>query len=224
MRFLDKYAAREKELRRLEREESRLWQAYHRTPLVPLEHPYQRGWVKTFALEPRILQWSDAQVFRDVLRVINNRVYSRNREFISPRGFPILLHPRGIGLRQWDKLDWPASHRRLFRLGHWRIVDEEFRSPHSGLWRRGYKLAGDWWLREDIQPLMVTHQRVDLPEVKTRLSEIERFMIRTCGRERLARLHGRSSHDWSCSETPYPEALAELQHQEQLDTAVHEYT
>ncbi|HEY1108114.1 MAG TPA: hypothetical protein VGE76_05770 [Opitutaceae bacterium] len=219
MRFLNKHAALEKELRRLEREESRLSWAYWRTPAIPLEHPYQRGWVKTFALEPPILQWSDAQVFRDVLRVINNRVYSRNREFRSPRGFPIELHPRGIGLRQWEKLAWPASHRRFFRLGHWRIVDEEFRHPQSGMWRRGYKLAVDWWLREELQPWMVTHQRVDLPEVKTRLAEIEGIMLRTCGRMHLSRLHGRSVRYRGDCEDSHAEDVATLRHRDQHDIA-----
>ena len=217
VRFLDKYAAREKYLRRLEREERRLWQAYSATPLVPLERPYQRGWVKTFVLEPRVLLRPDAHIFREMLRMVNHRVTSSNRGFLSRRGFPIVLRPRSIGLHQWVKLAWPASHQRFFRLGHWCIEDDEFRRPFQRLWRRGYKLAIDWWLREDIQPLMVTHQRVDLPEVNSRLAEIDSFMTRTCGWEQLRRPHGRGDRYWRCRTNLHAEERAALVHREQLD-------
>lgn len=196
MRFPDKHAARDKLLRGLEREAHRLWQVYRRTPLVPLERPYQRDWRKTFVLEPRVLARPDTAIFRAMLHAVNHCVYSSNREFLSRRGFPIILRPRSIGLRSWEKLAWPASHQRFFRLGHWVIEDEEFRRPGQRLWRRGYKLALDWWLREDIQPVMVTHQRVDLPDVNARLAEIEAFMKQTRGWERLRRLHGHRRWPW----------------------------
>jgi hypothetical protein len=222
MRFLDKHSTREKHLRRLEREERRLWQAYRATPLVPLEQPYQRGWVKTYVLEPRVLQRPDAHIFREMLRAVNHRATSSNREFLSRRGFPIILRPRGIGVHQWTKLAWPASYQRFFRLGHWRIEDEVFRRPErfyrptQRLWQRGYKLAVDWWLKEDIQPLMITHRRAELPDVTSRLAEIDAFMSRTCGREQLNRLHGYSERYWRCCVNHHVEDRAVLAHREQL--------
>ncbi|WP_043588735.1 hypothetical protein [Geminisphaera colitermitum] len=38
---------------------------------------------------------------------------------------------------------------------------------------------------------MITHQRVELPEVRRRLAEIDAHMEHMRGRERLNRLHGR---------------------------------
>jgi hypothetical protein len=215
MRYLDKHAAREKLLRRLEREERRLWLAYRATPLLPLERPYQRGWIKTFVLEPRVALRPDAHIFREMLRVVNNHVTSPNREFRSRRGFPIVLGTRRIGLHRWEKLAWPASHQRFFRLGHWRIENEEFRRPHQRLWQRGYKLVVDWWLKEDIQPLMITHQRVDLPDVNARLAEIHAYMSRTHGWDRLARLYGRSAW-WRRFETTRAEHRSRHSLAEQL--------
>jgi hypothetical protein len=60
MRFLDKYSAREKELRRLEREARRLRQAKADAPSVPLEHAFQRGWMKTYVLVDGIIRRPDA--------------------------------------------------------------------------------------------------------------------------------------------------------------------
>ncbi len=194
MRFLDKHFACGKKLRRLEREAKRLWQVRRDTPLVALEQPYQRGWFKTYVLDARVAHRADAPMFREMLRAVNQRVYSRNREFRSARGFPIVLGTRRISLHRWTKLNWPARHKQFFRLGCWRIDDEEFRrsQPRHRAWRRGYKLEIDWWLREEIQPAMITHQRVALPEVESRLAEIEALMTRVCGWNRLQRLHGRS--------------------------------
>ena len=163
--------------------------------------------MKTFVLDARVHRRRDVDIFRQMLRAVNNRVVSPNREFRSRRGFPILLSPRRIGISAWEKLAWPASHQRFFRLGHWRIEDEEFRRPMQRLWRRGYKLVDDWWLQEIIQPVMVTHQRVDLPDVKSRLAEIEAHMLNTCGWKKLRRLYGRSEW-WRDLSSSAPELRA----------------
>jgi len=67
MRFLDKYARRDKHLLRLERELNRLNQAHRHAPIIPLERPYQRGWVKFYVLEDRVERRPDAVIFRTVL-------------------------------------------------------------------------------------------------------------------------------------------------------------
>ncbi|MCX6951740.1 MAG: hypothetical protein NTV51_06190 [Verrucomicrobia bacterium] len=196
MRFLDKHFAREKQLRRLEREAQRLWQAQGAAPIIPLERPYQRGWVKTYVLEDRIERRPDAELFRALLREVNKRVYSRERSFVNRGGHPIVLRPQVIHVREWQKLAWPASHQRFFAFGTWRVEDVKFWLPPHRAWTCGYKLISMWWLREDIQPHLITHQRVDLPDVKSRLAEIEQHMRLTQGWRRLDRLHGRRQWRW----------------------------
>ena len=102
MRFTDKYAQRDKGLLRLERELNRLHQAQGQAPIVPLEHPYQRGWVKSFVLRQDALHHPEVAVFSAVLAVVNQRVLSRNREFVSSRGHAIVLRHRIIPV--WDNL------------------------------------------------------------------------------------------------------------------------
>lgn len=204
MRFLNKHAAREKRLRAFERECNRLHQAKGAAPVVPLEHPYQRGWVKTYVLESRIEGRPDAQIFRNMLRAINRVVWARERTFVSRRGQPLTLRPRVIHVREWEKLAWPASHQKFFAFGTWRVEDEGFWLPPLRAWTCGYKLAVDWWLREAVQPHLITHQRVDLPDVKSRLAEIDAHMTRTRGWDHLSRLHGHGR--WRCPRA----TLAEL--------------
>lgn len=200
MRFLDKYAAREKELRRLKRESFRLNQARDDAPIVPLEHPYQRGWTKTFVLEERVERRPDAQLFRNMLRVINRRLWCRDRSFTDRQGRELVLRPRVLDLRAWEKLAWPASHQRFFQLGSWRDCEPAcwWFAPYRFVW--GYRLHLDGWLREETQPFVVTHQRVELPEVRSRLARIEAFMARTRGWERLWRR--RPGADWDRIHNP----------------------
>lgn len=195
MTLLRKHASRDKRLLALEREADRLYQAQRDAPIVPLERPYQKGWIKTFVLAPDLRRRPDAEVFRTVLAAINDRLWARTREFVSGHGEPLLLRPRVIGPREWSRLRWPASHRRLLAFGHWEMGDTY--NVHLRAWFRrrhrftGYSVHRPWWLREDIQPHLITHQRVNLPEVETRLAEIEAELRHTEGRHRLDWLHGR---------------------------------
>jgi hypothetical protein len=194
MRHLDKHTTRDKYLLRLEREQNPLWRALSEAPVVPLEKPYQLGWTKTYALERDVLRRPDAAVFERVLKVINRTVLSRTPDFLNRNGDPIVLRPRIIPPREWERLGWPASHARLFSYGHW----EDEAEPLSR-WRKrrlyiGYVVRRLWWLREDVQPRMITHRRVDLPEVRKRIAEIDAYFTHHLGRERLSRLHGQKRH------------------------------
>lgn len=185
----------EKMLLSLGREHQRLMYARWHAPIVPLEHAFQRGWEKTYVLREDIRRRPDLRVFSDVLAAVNQRVYSRNREFQDGNGRQIVLHPRIIPVAEWSNLGWTAGHLRLFAYGHWR---EEEKPWLSERWRPhilGYRLVRTWWLEESIRSHMVTHQQVDMPEVRRRLAEIDRFISAHGGWQRLGRLHG-SSHWW----------------------------
>lgn len=218
MRLVNKHFLREKLLRRLEREAQRLWHAQGAAPIVPLERPYQRGWVKTYVLEDRVERRPDAELFRTMLRTINQVAYSRERSFVARTGHAIALGPRIIGEREWRRLAWPASLQRYFKFGTWRIESAPPRASPALAWACGYKLVVTWWLREDVQPHLITHQRVDLPDVKSRLAEIEAFMTRTCGWFRLDRLHGRRQWWWRELDDGYVAGSERAQLAEQLQS------
>lgn len=191
MRFLDKYLSRDKLLLRLERERNRLYKAKGDAPIIPLERPYQRGWVKSFVLREDTLHHPDINHFRAVLKEVNKKIYSKKRDFVSRTGEITLLRARIIPVREWAKLAWPLGCQRLFAYGNWRVEDFSPWMPHR--WRQhviGFKLMRDWWLEEEIQPHLITHQRVDLPDVRSRIAEIEAYFATHQGYQRLSRLHG----------------------------------
>lgn len=192
MHFLDKYLTRDKHLLRLERELNRLHHAQWRAPIIPLEHPYQRGWVKTFELREDAHHHPEATVFNAVLGIVNQRVLSRSREFVNRFGQPLVLRPRIIQVHEWVRRPWPISHQRLFAYGAWDLEDiHPWSMKYYRSCVRGFKLRRTWWLKESVQPHMITHQRVDLPEVRSRIAEIEAHFEKHLGRQRLSRLHGK---------------------------------
>jgi hypothetical protein len=221
MRFPDKYTTRDKHLLRLERELARLRHAHWHAPIIPLEHPYQRGWVKSFVVREDALQHPEATAFKEILKVVNHEVFSRNRAFIDRKGAPILLLPRIIPPRDWRKLAWPIKCQRLFAFGRWSKEDiypwslQRFRSHIVG-----FKLMRAWWLDENVQPNMITHQRVDLPEVRSRIAEIEAYMEVHLGWKRLGRLHGQNRR-WDNDPAPVAEQRACASFADQLDLAAH---
>jgi hypothetical protein len=198
MRFSDKHTTRNKHLLRLERELTRLRKAQWNAPIIPLEHPYQRGWVKTFKLREDALHHPEVKIFQAVLLVVNQKVTSRHRGFIHKNGGQHVLRPRIIPVHEWARRPWPFSHQRLFAYGQWDLEDiypcTTSRQRNS---IRGFRLLRTWWLDEIVGPLMITHQRVDLPEVRSRIAEIEIHFRSRLGWARLHRLHGRHAR-WHC--------------------------
>ncbi|ACB74338.1 hypothetical protein [Opitutus terrae] len=219
MRFLDKHVSRDKRLLSLERELNRLYQAQTHAPIIPLERPYQRGWMKTYVLDARVSQRPDAMLFRTILTQVNRNVYSRERSFLNRNGDEIRLSPRIIPTAEWLKLAWPASHQRFFGYGCWRLDDQPW-TPIK--WRRyitGFRLIHMWCLREDIQPHLITHQRVELPKVRSRIAEIETYLSATAGRCRLDWLHGRSRW-WR----RYSFTAHELRSEASIEEQLHQHT
>ena len=211
MRSYEKHTARDKHLLSLERELNRLWRAQWHAPVIPLEHPYQRGWVKTYVLPPHIARRADANLYREVLAKINRRVYCRDRHFRHANGGPVTLTPKLIPLAAWERLNWTPKQRSLFGFGHWR--GEKCWNPRNGPVNHnyvlGFKLVRDEWLAEDIQPNLITHQRVDLPEVRRRIAEIETHLTHRNGYHRLNNLHGLRNRYWrDIDRAPYHQAKA----------------
>jgi hypothetical protein len=195
MIFADKYSARDKRLLRLERELNRLRRAQGHAPVIPLERPYQRGWFKTYRLREDAWHHPETLVFQAVLKVVNQVVHCANRDFVGRNDEPVALRPKIIPVSDWKRLVWPLSHQRLFAYGLWPVEDlYPWCLLHYRNSVRGFRLMRTWWLEEETGPWMITHQRVELPEVRSRIAEIEAHLRHTCGRERLDHLHGHRVH------------------------------
>ena len=183
--------ARDKHLLALDREHSRLFQAKYNAPIVPLEKPYQRGWIRYFKLTDEALKREDAKILKEVLDRINVVQYSNTRDFSKTR--KTRKNPYGpehqlrvfnytclIFARLRLELKLYFLMRFLYRLNRKGRFSKNryfvFRMPHL--------------FESVVEKNMVTHQRVVLPEVEARISEIDRYLSEKKAWGRIDNLRG----------------------------------
>ncbi|MEM1083306.1 MAG: hypothetical protein AAGI48_04230 [Verrucomicrobiota bacterium] len=172
-----------KEVRRIEKERRKLWKATWDAPEIPLEKPYQRGWVRWFEWSKEAQRRKDFEVMKGVMELIQVKEWSIRRDFRPPR-------KRGVRYAKGWHRHLKFTAKELLRKCQDRRLLRYFET-----WRR-HPINEDGYLRELVQqgwggiirfrhphllvsrvePHMITHQKVILPEVEARLSELERWI------------------------------------------------
>ncbi|KAA0127160.1 hypothetical protein FY557_14325 [Chryseobacterium sp. SN22] len=76
----------EKQIRQKYKHWRRLWEIRRNIPLVPLEKPYQKGFVRFFVLRDDIKRSSDSRFFEELLKKLNTEMYSPTRKFLKKNG------------------------------------------------------------------------------------------------------------------------------------------
>ncbi len=194
---IDFKAAAEKKLRGLERERYDLRRIQWDAPLLPLEQPYPRGWERWFEWTPEVRLRDDAARLLKLLEVLQKREVSRwldfrcydwslRKQISKPHEIPQWSLWRFMSLKLPPEL-WgyfeTQPHGPLSQPGHLEYLREirwggliSFRQPE--------------WLVSRLGPHWITHRRVAMPEVESRIAEIEASLERSCGWQELGRLHG----------------------------------
>ena len=197
---------RDKKLLRLEKERRELWNQLREAPLRELEEPFQRGWERSFQLRKDARGRKDVNQLERALELIQS--YQRCRVFpfreydCNKKRFVEWKHELGFltssDLRRGRV---PVELWKFFQITRNRILTHE---RLQGMLRNGW--SGQFWFRypeyavSETRPYMVTHERVALPEVEARLSEIERMLMVPSMQGRLLNLAGRKKCSWLCCE------------------------
>jgi len=195
----NKQTDKDKSILKLQRELSRLWQAKWNYPLIEVDVPYQNGWTKSFELRDDISRRTDAAVFKKILKRINSKVFCRTKNFLKRDGTAIPHDLDVIGVNEWEGLGWPEHYKKYFYFGyiirHRRII-------------KCYSFINSYYFVDKIEPHIITHQRVVIPQVESRIAEIRAKMSRGLW-NRLNNLKGcrRMSDDWRLSKQRAFEAL-----------------
>lgn len=151
----------EKQLLALNLEERALYEAKRNLPFIPLEKPYQQGWLRYFVLRADVLRSPKADFFQTLLEKINTYQYSNTKSF-------------SIKTRKNGKKVWSATPQDLYL-----IPIHQFNCPKLGLtdyektyfsiveqWsdsfdrmRQFYKFDDSWRFVLRIRPHIITHKR-----------------------------------------------------------------
>jgi len=176
----------EKELLALERELESLNNILLNTPELPLNKPYQRGWIRYFILTDQAKTRPDYNNLKELLPSIENRQFSRNREFTS-------YHPR-TAIQQIPSL---KLLHYFERPGNYIVSGvEELLDLIRRKWNGKLSFRYPHLLKSYVEPNIITHQKVLFPEVEKRLQEIDEIFESCNGWEKLHNLHGRRGYKW----------------------------
>jgi hypothetical protein len=72
---------RDKQLIQLDKRHNLLWKEKQHLPMIPLEHPYQKGWKRIFVLRKDVRQSEKAAFYQGILDKINTVEYNHDISF-----------------------------------------------------------------------------------------------------------------------------------------------
>ncbi len=206
---------KDKNIYALMREWDKLRDITRDAPLVPLEKPYQNGWIKYFVLRDDYTRRADAHVFKAILKEIGTEVFCRKVDFLDHQGQPYGPGLRVVGRNEWEMLGWTPQFKKHFSFG-WhrrenvffglRWADEHFVEGKI----QGYRMSKPFFLVEAIKPHFVTHTKTIYPEIETRMAEIKSQFQHKQLWPRYDKLHGRrwkGSWDYRLAKSEYLETL-----------------
>ncbi len=200
----------------MHRELKRLRARQRHPPVHELNPPIQRGWKRQYVLNHAARHQADALLLATILERLNtvryfwHRCFRRGRRRRQRNMISIEQTLRVFSFEQWHWEPIPAEWRRCFRpeIVPRTLLDRAWRHRQSGPWnhpvlakcRRGHVWAYVFRRPElftlRVEKHWLTHYSEIEPEVIERIAEIERWMQRHHGHERVYRLKGGSWHAW----------------------------
>ncbi len=181
----------DKKLIRLRKRMNELYKAERALPYIKLDKPIQRGFKKSFVMRDDITRRKDARDLSRILGIVNETVYCKNPEFKSKKYHNNQMEDiphaiRHIPANKWDTLELPDHFKKWFTYES-RIKYGAYGTSYE---IKGYFFKFPWMFEPKVSPNFITHiQEID-PNIKSELSEINRFFDNHNGWPRLGKLQG----------------------------------
>lgn len=151
----------EKQIRKKYKRSKELISMRRDIPLIPLDKPYQKGFVRCFAVREDVGRSKDRIFFEGILKKINTYMYSENRRFLKKK-------------RKFGRKKYIEREQKLDRIFPW-----EWNSPKTGLTSREkqyflkrenynsvkkkttvyYEFIEPWRFCLKVKPYMITHYK-----------------------------------------------------------------
>ena len=151
----------EKQIRKKYRRSDELWDIRRNIPWIPLDKPYQRGFVRFFVVREDVMRSKDGDFFEGILKKINTYMYSESRQFLKKKrkyGRRIYVAReqklKQISSYSWNdpKLDLTPRERQYF------LKQEEYCSARK-TYVPYYEFTESWRFTLRTKPNMITHYK-----------------------------------------------------------------
>ena len=149
-------------------------------PLVPLEKPYQKGYVRFFVLREDVRQGKQADFFATLLEKINTYQYADNRKFQKKkkrRGKPVYV-ARKQELRSFSQREL----ERALDSGEFSVKEYlyfarvECFNRQKDRFETYYEFTEPWRFELRVKPNMITHYRPVDVAIERELAEFDEII------------------------------------------------
>lgn len=232
----EKRAAKDAEklkVMRLHRELQKLQDQQWKAPYIELEKPIRNGWKKTFVLRADVARRTDANIFADILKVVNTTVYCRKADFLVRRSVVSTYLTRHKNVKKKYTMEWVPIPHNLSIIGKntwekleptWTVRHKKYFTAFSGLWScPHHKWVANCGCRQCtlpsfyfdtlIEPNFITHIRPIDPELESKIQRLRNYIDTHKLWPKIERwVYGKSYYDdWYDSPDPNISSLSQLE-------------
>ncbi|SIQ40837.1 hypothetical protein [Chryseobacterium sp. RU33C] len=138
-----------------------LWKIRKNLPLMPLDKPYQKGFVRFFVVRNDVKQSKDRDFFEGILKKINTYMYSDNRKFLKKKrkfGRKIYVE-REQKLRYITSFSWNYPKLELTDRERQYFEKKEDYYPVRKIFGTYYQFTEPRRFTLRVKPNMITHYK-----------------------------------------------------------------
>jgi hypothetical protein len=180
----------DKRLIRLSKTREELREQKRNLPMVPLEHPYQRGWKRFFVLRDDIKRGPLAEFYEALLKKINTVQYHNDRFFKTKkrRRSRYGYKKREQELREIDKYSWDTNRLKLSEQEQVCFTRVETFSKVTYKVDVKYVFTEPWRFVLKVMPHMVTEVKLHDEILQQEIAEIDNHIERRFYQPRMYRI------------------------------------
>ncbi|NML21426.1 hypothetical protein HHL16_11105 [Pseudoflavitalea sp. G-6-1-2] len=195
---------REKQLIALDKLQNELWRQWSDRPFLPLETPYQSGWIRTYVLREDVQKSKHAAFFSSILSRINNVQFNRDKDFrAKKRNRRRKTYSIAQPLREIDEYGWKSGKCKLTDL------QKQFFYPRTSWCTRKrrfvthYVFSEPWRFVLVVQPRMITQVQLADPVLESKKQLVDNHIRNYDLRQKLNKLTKGKKRTYSrCGKPP----------------------
>ncbi|SHM52724.1 hypothetical protein [Mucilaginibacter sp. OK098] len=148
---------RDKQLIQLDKQHSLLCKEKQHLPMIPLEHPYQKGWKKIFVLHKDVQQSEKVVFYQGILDKINTVEYHYDKSFKKRKRRKQRYHyeEKIQALREICNYDWYKNKLKLSEAEQACFSRKEEWLPASKMIRVTYAFTESWRFVLAVKPHII---------------------------------------------------------------------
>lgn len=168
----------EKQIRRKYQRSNKLCDIRRNIQWIPLEKPYQRGFVRFFTVREEVLRSKDGNFFEGILKKINTYMYSESRQFLKKKkksGRRIYVE-RAQKLKNISSYSWNDPKFGLTSREREYFLKQEEYCPIQKTYVPYYEFREPWRFTLRTRSNMITHYKPVDFQLEKEIAELGSYL------------------------------------------------